>query len=329
MARRIWIVCLSLALAGSALPALAQDGLLEDLYGRGVHAYFEHRYEEAHGLLTKAVTSGLQDPRAYYFRGLTYLRLGRPDEAKAEFKTGAELEAIAAEPVNVGKALERIQGAERIAIEQHRRAGRLALHNKAAAAAKARYEERIDAERRVLLNPGRAAAAPGGAPATPDESDPFNEGGAKPAPLPAPPGEAKPATPAEPPPEEAKPAEAKPAEPKPASADPFADEPKPATPKPAEPKPAEPAPEGAAPAAAEAPRGSVLGALFRAARSGATKSLAGEADAGTTQPAAAPTPVPNVPDPFADPAAAPKPASPPAPAAPPAVKPASDDPFAK
>lgn len=290
MARRIWIVCLSLACAGVALPGLAQDGLLEDLYGRGVHAYFEHRYEEAHGLLTKAITSGLKDPRAYYFRGLTNLRLGRPDEAQAEFTTGAELEAIAAEPVNIGKALERVQGADRLKIEQHRRAGRLALHNKAAAAAKARYEERIKAEERVLL-PGRRNGASRPAPAAADETDPFNDGAAKPAPLPAP-KEPKPVPAADVPPADPKPAAS--AEPKPA-ADPFAEEPKPGTPKPAEPKPAEPA------AAAEAPRGSLLGSLFRATATGAAKGLAGDEANPPAKPAPAPAAVPDAADPFAEP----------------------------
>ena len=301
MARRIWIVCLSLAFAGLNLPALAQDGLLEDLYGRGVHAYFEHRYEEAHGLLTKAITSGLQDPRAYYFRGLANLRLGRPEDAKAEFVTGAEVEAIAAEPVNVGKALERVQGADRLAIEQHRRAGRLALHNKAAAAAKARYEERLEAEKRVLLPPRANGARPA---APPDESDPFNDG-AKPAPLPAPGEEPKP-VPADAPAAEPKPVEPKPAEPKPA-ADPFAEDPKPATPAP---KPAEPAAEGANPApaaAAEPKRGSLLGSLFRASSAGAAKGIAGDdtkpdaapAPGGAPAPDGAPAPAPAAKDPFA------------------------------
>jgi hypothetical protein len=309
MARRIWIVCLSLACTGVALPALAQDGLLEDLYGRGVHAYFEHRYEEAHGLLTKAITSGLKDPRAFYFRGLTNLRLGRPDEAKVEFATGADYEAIAAEPVNVGKALERVQGADRLTIEQHRRAGRLALHNKAAAAAKARYEERIKAEERVLL-PGRGAAASRSAPVA-DESDPFDEGAAKPAPLPAveepkpvPPADAPPAEPKPVEPAEPKPAAVKPAEPKPAASDPFAEEPKPATPAPAVPKPAEPATEEAKlaepAAAAEAPRGSLLSSLFRATAAGAAKGLAGDDANAPAKPAPAPAAVPDAANPFGE-----------------------------
>lgn len=300
MARRIWIVCLSLALAGTSLPSLAQEGLLEDLYGRGVHAFFEHRYEESHGLLTKAITSGLEDPRAHYFRGLAYLRLGRPEEAQADFATGAELESSSAEPVNIGRALERIQGAERLKIEQQRRATRLSLRNKAEAAAKARYEERLEAEKRVLL-PGRR---PSGAevktpPATLDETDPFKEEVAKPAPLPAAPSDAKPAAP---------------------------DESPPAT-TPPDPKPAPPAPDSEAPkAAAEAPRGSVLGSLFRAVKKGAIP--AAEAAAAEQKPAVVPAGDANAPDPFADPGTA-KPAPPkPAETKPAPSKPAADDPFA-
>lgn len=325
MARRMWIVCLSLALAGTAFPAVAQDTLLEDLYGRGVHAYFEHRYEEAHGLLTKAITSGLKDPRAYYFRGLSYLRLGRPDEAKAEFTTGAELEAIAAEPVNVGKSLERIQGADRLAIERHRSAARLLLHNRAEAAAKARYEERLEAEERVILPPARRAAPaapPGSTPpeaappraaparSTPpaaEETDPFRDESAPPAapaetkpsePVPAEPEPPAAAEPAEPKPAVPAPGEPKPAEPPPSS-DPFAE------PSAEEPKPAEQPPA----AAAEGPRGSVLGALFRAAKNSIPATVEGA-------------------DEPASPAAEAAEANPfgPAPAQPP---PASNDPFAE
>ena len=307
MARRIWIICLSLALAGITLPASAQDGVLEDLYGRGVHAYFENRYEEAHELLTKAITSGLKDPRAHYFRGLSYIRLGRPDEAKADFNTGAELEAIADEPINIGRAIERVQGAERLAIERHRRAAKLTLFDKAERAAKARYEERVEAEKRVLLPKGRrpAGAAPADAPA--DETDPFREEAVKPAPLPATPN----AKPANPPAAEGAPA---------ATPDP----------KPTEPKPADPAADDAKPpVAAEAPRGSVFGALFRAVKSGIPGDAGAGAGAAPGAAPAAPGAAPAAPaarpapggDPFADPPAKP--------AEKPAAAPAASDPFAK
>src|SRR5436305_15349021 len=48
MARRFVADCFALAALGLFAPALqAQDNLLDDLYGRGVHAYFSHRYPEA------------------------------------------------------------------------------------------------------------------------------------------------------------------------------------------------------------------------------------------------------------------------------------------
>jgi hypothetical protein len=323
---------------GLAVPILAQEGVLEDLYGRGVHAYFERRYEEAHSLLTKAITSGLKDPRAYYFRGLTYIRLGRPQEALAEFNTGAEMELLVPEPIDIGRALERVQGAERLKIEAARRAARLTHRNRVEAAARARYEQRLEDERRVLIDPNRRPTTPAPVPEKPDVTDPFSDAGQPPAPLPAVrPGEARPAP--VPPASEPAPAAPKPAEPKPAADDPFAN-PKPTTPKPGEPaNPAEPKAEGANPAAAaEPPRGSVFGSLFRAV----SKAVPGEVKNPAPAPVA-PKGDPNAVDPFADPAGAkPQPARPAAPSAKPAVedpfaepakpaaaKPAVDDPFAE
>ncbi|HND54191.1 MAG TPA: tetratricopeptide repeat protein, partial [Pirellulaceae bacterium] len=70
--------------------APAQNAVLSDLYGRGVHAFFSQKYDRAHELLTAAIDNGSRDPRCYYFRGLSYSRLGRPDEAQADFTKGAE-----------------------------------------------------------------------------------------------------------------------------------------------------------------------------------------------------------------------------------------------
>ena len=61
--------------------AQAQDFLLAELYGQGVHHFFAREFEEAHEVLTSCIEQGSRDPRCYYFRGLTYTRLGRPDEA--------------------------------------------------------------------------------------------------------------------------------------------------------------------------------------------------------------------------------------------------------
>src|SRR5262249_22295814 len=75
-----------------AMPLAAQDAVLGQLYGSGVHAYFGQDYAKAYESLTSAIDGKTQDPRAYYFRGLALLKLGRPEAAEGDFKTGAKLE---------------------------------------------------------------------------------------------------------------------------------------------------------------------------------------------------------------------------------------------
>src|SRR6185436_8229632 len=104
MARRFVAHCLSLAALGVCIPALqAQDHLLDDLYGRGVHAYFSKNYLDAHKHLTDAVTSGSKDPRVYYFRSLADNRLNRPEDAASDLKMATQLEFSGDEPVSVSK----------------------------------------------------------------------------------------------------------------------------------------------------------------------------------------------------------------------------------
>ena len=47
----------------SAAACLGQDAVLEDLYGRGVHAFFSQRTGQAFNLLNEAVKGGSRDPR--------------------------------------------------------------------------------------------------------------------------------------------------------------------------------------------------------------------------------------------------------------------------
>src|SRR6185312_15231416 len=106
--------CLAAAAMGVATAAcFGQDALLEDLYGRGVHAYFAQRMPDAFNNLNEAVKSGSRDPRVFYYRGLALAHLGRPDEARQDFQQGAQLEILGGEPYPVGRSLERIQGADR------------------------------------------------------------------------------------------------------------------------------------------------------------------------------------------------------------------------
>ena len=355
MARSFLAHCFALAALGVCIPALhAQDHLLDDLYGRGVHAYFSRNYLDAHKHLSEAATSGSKDPRVYYFRALADNRLKRPEDAAADLKMATELEFNGDAPVQVSKALERVQGSERLMIEDTRRKARLSIRNASEERAKIRYENRVKAEARVLRSPpaaGIGAAPPVVVPAVgvpaagaPDKTDPF--GAEAPAPLPeALPGAkpaaevpgaepAVPAVPAKP----AAPAEAVPPA-KPAADDPFGDTPaKPAAPAgevpPAEVPAGEVKPAGAV---GEAPAGGGKGSILGSFRRAFSKAVPGEVKgAGTKPPAEGETPIPkgdpNAPDPFGDAPAA-KPAAPgkaPAdvpPAVPPPAKPAADDPF--
>ncbi len=364
MARRFLAHCFALAALGVCIPALhAQDHLLDDLYGRGVHAYFSRNYQDAHKLLSDAATSGSKDPRVYYFRALADNRLKRPEDAAADLKMATELEFGGDEPVQVSKSLERVQGNERLMIEDARSKARISIRNAAEERAKLRYENRVKAEAAVLRKPPVVAAPPAGTPAVaaPDKTDPF--GAETPEATPAKPAapaaekpaaEEKPAAPAKPaaddpfgdvPAKPAAPAAEKPAAPaaekpaapapaKPPVDDPFGEAPaKPATPaaeKPAaEEKPAAVAPGEVKPASASEPvapsgKGSILGSFARAF----SKAVPGEAKVAASKPPVVEEPIPkgdpNAPDPFGDDPPAKSAAKTPAK---PAAKAAEDDPF--
>lgn len=185
MARKIVMGLAAVLIAASTTSqARAQDSLLAELYGLGVHAFFAGDYTDAHQMLTTAIESGSTDPRAYYFRGLTYGRLGRPDEAAADHKKGAELEAGGTTRVYpVGRSLQRVQGKERIELERYRQVARLAIRMRNQKATAARYESIQRAEADVLRNPNRAAPANAaeivGTPPASDTTDPFGAGAAE------------------------------------------------------------------------------------------------------------------------------------------------------
>ncbi|MFP6692772.1 MAG: hypothetical protein VB875_07135, partial [Pirellulales bacterium] len=254
----------------------AQNEVLNELYGNGVHAYFSSDYAKAHEHLTAAVDGGSSDPRVLYFRALCYLETGREAMAQDDLAQAAKIEMEAGNlSERVNRALTRVQGTARLKVESYRSEARLAVFQQRAKATKKRFDsggaasdpafpvapvERPAAEP-DLFDPPADPAATDPAPAKP--ADPFAEPApAKPADPPADPAPAKPVDPFADP--AAEPAPAKPAEPAPAKADPddpFADpaaEPAPA--KPAEPaidpapaEPADPPAEGGAkPAAAGA-----------------------------------------------------------------------------
>src|SRR5687767_14451628 len=79
--------------------ARGQDSVLAELYGQGVHSYFSGDYVTAQELFTNAIAQGSKDPRVFYFRGLTYHRIGRLNDGNADLKLGALLEANSTERI--------------------------------------------------------------------------------------------------------------------------------------------------------------------------------------------------------------------------------------
>jgi len=167
----------------SAVSLFAQDAVLGQKYGSGVHAFFMGDSLKAHEQLTAAIQGGSKDPRVLYFRGLAYLKLGRPQEAAIDFRKGAELESKDINRFyNVGKALERVQGAARLELENYRVDARMAALEQLEKLRKLRYEAVKREEDRVLREqavavPEMPAGAPEAIPPGAD-SNPFDVPGA-------------------------------------------------------------------------------------------------------------------------------------------------------
>ena len=116
------IALFSLVLVGSFTSAVNAQGVMDEVYGRGVHAYFAGDDAKAIEWLESVIAAGSQDPRVYYFRALANIRQGG-----GSFETGLEdvrqaalLEITSGRVVNVSRALERIQGETRRQIEDVR-----------------------------------------------------------------------------------------------------------------------------------------------------------------------------------------------------------------
>ena len=107
---RIGIGCLPVAaLVALLLPAAtarADEPLaVSSSYGAGVHAYYDGDYQTAYDALTAAIEAGSLDPRAYYYRGLTSIKLGRADdEIDGDFSEGATRESMGRGGMEIGRA---------------------------------------------------------------------------------------------------------------------------------------------------------------------------------------------------------------------------------
>lgn len=174
----------TLGLSGTE-SATAQNAILAEMYGRGVHSYYAGNSDDAYQYLSMAIDNGIQDPRAYYFRGIVAQASGRPYAAETDWQTGAEMEASGRTNGAIGRSLARFQGAARIKLEEIRQRAKLTALATAMSRSKQRYGE-IDAAQGAAsavppaptIVPPTAAPAPApapapAAPAAASNDDPF------------------------------------------------------------------------------------------------------------------------------------------------------------
>lgn len=120
----------------------AEEHAAAQAYGIAVSAFHLGNVQEAYDHLDALVKKKSDDPRVHFYRGLANWKLGRTKEAEADFKAAAALEA--GDTVgfyNVSRALERVQGKERLAIEGYRRAAKKAATEKLEAEREARRKQ--------------------------------------------------------------------------------------------------------------------------------------------------------------------------------------------
>ena len=180
----VWLGVVAASLIANATATVVRAGddqfAITASYGMGVHAYYSGHYQRSHEDFSGAIEAGSIDPRVFYFRGLAAIKLGRFDEAQADFAEGASKEAAGWGGRSVSRSLERVQGPDRLRLEQYRVRARVVAIKSDREASKRRYGEQTTAEPNVLRQ-RRPAGIPAGedtpTPATtpPDDTNVFAE----------------------------------------------------------------------------------------------------------------------------------------------------------
>ncbi len=166
--QRLCIIVLAIICCSARMPAAAQDYVLNELYGNGVHAFFSGNHEEALNFLDEAVEEGSRDPRVFYFRALTLDQAGLEEKAQAAFHQGAELEAADPNVFPVDRSLERVQGRQRHLLESYRQKSRFEARRKNRLRNRARFSAPEDF---LILDPTRNGLK--NSDVDEDASDPF------------------------------------------------------------------------------------------------------------------------------------------------------------
>ena len=151
MRKSLYSICFLVMLATVSSVSSGASGCPDQLYGAGAHALFAGQYPEAIAMFDKAESQGVCDPRCFFLRGLAQRRLGNMAAAEADMQRGAALEW--SEPLgnfNVNQALARVQGPERLQIEQARNAAKEKWQQAERQRQLARYGEVVRQERAYI-----------------------------------------------------------------------------------------------------------------------------------------------------------------------------------
>jgi hypothetical protein len=112
--------CLLLAVLAMSSACSGQNPYLNEVYGDGVHAYFRGDTYWAQEQFDRAIQYGSRDPRVFYFRALLHLQNGDCFQAEQDIRTAVSYELQGSGTYDVGRALQRIQGPERLQLERMR-----------------------------------------------------------------------------------------------------------------------------------------------------------------------------------------------------------------
>ena len=99
--------------------AAGNDGRARVWFGDGLHKFWSRRYQDAIGRFQAARKVDPTNPAYVYFLALAYKRSGHEDLAKTALAEAVELEA-GYRVSNWGKMMERVQGKERVWLEDAR-----------------------------------------------------------------------------------------------------------------------------------------------------------------------------------------------------------------
>ena len=106
----------------------AADPSVLAIYGEGVHSFYAGNFQQSYDYLSEVIEIGTDDARVYCFRGLSALRLGSQKMLTTILRKGLPLKPKG-NTRTVSRAAERIQGPDRLLLEQSRSKARLALPN--------------------------------------------------------------------------------------------------------------------------------------------------------------------------------------------------------